>query len=143
MYLVPGGVPGPGGVPAQILSPCGQTHTCKNINLRNFVVDGNNEALKSGFHVTSIHSRRMRADRAVTRNKQWPSSHEADSEQNDQQAPVKTLPFFAVGNNLHPLFQRISNLKSEIPYPSSKVYSSKISYRWFKTKGIAKILTQR
>ena len=32
MYLVPGGgVPGPGGVPGQVLPPCGQTDACKNI----------------------------------------------------------------------------------------------------------------
>ena len=50
MYLVPGGVPGPGGgvpgpggVPAQILPPCGQTHTCKNItfatSLRTVIIE--------------------------------------------------------------------------------------------------------
>ena len=30
VYL-PGGAPGPGGVPGQVLPPCGQTHACKNI----------------------------------------------------------------------------------------------------------------
>ena len=30
---------------------------------------------------------------------QWPSSHEADCEQNDWQTPVKTLPSLTVGNN--------------------------------------------
>ena len=39
----------------------------------------------------------------MRRNKdeQWPSSHEANCEQNDWQTPVKTLPSLEVGNNVY------------------------------------------
>ena len=33
------------------------------------------------------------------KDEQWPSSHQADCEQNDGQKPVKTLPSIAIGKN--------------------------------------------